>query len=324
MTDIFDATLLNSTFRMIAPILLAALGGLMCERVGVFNIALEGLMLAGAFAAVAGSFFFENSLVGVVIAMLAGMLLAAVFGFASVYLRGNMIVLGIAINFLALGLTTFLMTPLFGVRGNFSDPRIAGLDRIHLPIIENVPIVGPILSGHTWVVYLSWLLVAAAQVLLFRHPLGLRARGIGEHPEAVATLGVRVNPFRLGVVVLSGALCGVAGAQLSLGQVTLFVENMTAGRGWIAIVAVMFGRAHPLGVFGASILFGFFDALGFRLQGSRLPSQFSAMIPYLATLIGLFVFEAQRRRARRQGRPRTYVEPAVATATGEGRDKSAQ
>jgi ABC-type uncharacterized transport system permease subunit len=117
------------------------------------------------------------------------------------------------------------------------------------------------------------------------------------------------------VVLLSGALCGLAGAQLSLGQVTLFVENMTAGRGWIAVVAVMFGRAHPVGVFAASILFGFFDALGFRLQGSRLPNQFAAMIPYLATLIGLFVFEARRRRLGRARRLR--VQAAGASAAGE-------
>jgi general nucleoside transport system permease protein len=300
MPDVFDASLLNSTFRMIAPILLAALGGLICERVGVFNIALEGLMLAGAFAAVAGSFFAENAMVGVLAAVLVGAVIAALFAFPAVYLRGNMIVLGIAINFLALGLTSFLMRPFFGVRGNFTDPRIRGLGRIHIPIVEDVPVLGPILSGHSWVVYLSWALVIVAQVVLFHHAVGLRARGIGERPEAAETLGVKVKPFRLAAVLLSGVLCGLAGAQLSLGQVTLFVENMTAGRGWIAVVAVMFGRAHPLGVLGASVLFGFFDALGFRLQGERIPNQFAAMIPYLATLVALFAFEARRRgRARR-------------------------
>jgi ABC-type uncharacterized transport system permease subunit len=306
--DILDATLLNSTFRMIAPILLAALGGLLCERVGVFNIALEGLMLVGAFAAVAGSFFTENAIVGVVAAVGAAALLAALFGAAAVYLRGNMIVLGIATNFLALGATSFTMPLLFGVKGNFTDPRIHGVGKLAIPGVDGVPVLGAMLSGHSWLVYVSWVLVLAAHVLLFRHPLGLRARGIGERPEAAATLGVRVRPFQLGVVVLSGALCGLAGAQLSLGQVTLFVENMTAGRGWIAVVAVMFGRAHPLAVLGASVLFGFFDALGFRLQGSRLPNQFAQMIPYVATLLGLFVFEARRRAGG--GRVRNLVRGA--------------
>jgi simple sugar transport system permease protein len=294
--DLFDATLLNSTFRMIAPILLAALGGLICERVGVFNIALEGLMLTGAFAAVVGSYFLGSSVLGVIAGALGGMLMAALFGVFAVYLRGNMIALGIALNFLASGLTTFAMRGLFDVRGTFRDPAIVGLNQINIPLVEQIPVLGPILSGHTWVVYLSWVLVFVTQLILFHHPLGLRARGVGEKPKAATTLGVNVRSIKFGAVLLSGLLCGLAGAQLSLGQVTLFVENMAAGRGWIAVVAVMFGQAHPLGVFGASTLFGFFDAVGFRLQGSNLPFQFAAMIPYIATLIGLFIFEWQRRQ----------------------------
>jgi simple sugar transport system permease protein len=136
------------------------------------------------------------------------------------------------------------------------------------------------------------------QLLLFHHALGLRMRGVGEHPEAAATLGVRVNGLRYLAVLLSGALCGLAGAQLSLGNVTLFVENMSAGRGWIAVVAVMFGRAHPLGVLAASLLFGLADSVGFRLQGLQMPSQFTAMVPYVVTLVSLFIIEAQRRRRK--------------------------
>jgi general nucleoside transport system permease protein len=298
--DILDATLLNSTVRSIAPILLAALGGMICARVGVFNIALEGLMLTGAFAAVAGSYFTENVALGVLTAVGASCLLAALFGAAAVYLHGDVIVLGIATNLLALGATAFAMPLMFGVRGNFSDPRIHGLEKLTIPGIDGVPVIGPIVSGHTWLVYLALFLVVVAQIGLFRHPLGLRAQGIGEHPEAAETLGIKVHRFQFIAIVLSGALCGLAGAQLSLGQVTLFVENMTAGRGWIAVVAVLFGRAHPVGVLGASVLFGFFDALGIRLQDS-IPNQFAAMIPYLATLAGLFVYEARRRR-RANGR----------------------
>jgi ABC-type uncharacterized transport system permease subunit len=302
--DILDATLLNSTVRSIAPILLAALGGMICARVGVFNIALEGLMLTGAFAAVAGSYFTENAALGVLTAVAASSVLAALFGAAAVYLHGDVIVLGIAANLLALGATAFAMPLMFGVRGNFSDPRIQGVENLTIPGIDRVPVIGPIVSGHTWLVYLGLFLVAVAQVGLFRHPLGLRAQGIGEHPQAAETLGVKVHRFQLIAIVLSGTLCGLAGAQLALGQVTLFVENMTAGRGWIAVVAVLFGRAHPFGVLGASVLFGFFDALGIRLQGS-IPNQFAAMIPYLATLVGLFVYEARRRRSTnaRLGRP---------------------
>jgi simple sugar transport system permease protein len=226
----------------------------------------------------------------------AGTALAAIFAYFAVTLRGDVIVLGIALNLLASGLTVFMLRTIFGVKGAFQDPRLQGLGKIEIPGLEALPLLGPLLSGHSWVIYLSGLLVAAMQLLLFHHSLGLRIRGVGEHPEAAATLGVSVTGLRYLAVLLSGALCGLAGAQLSLGNVTLFVENMSAGRGWIAVVAVMFGRAHPLGVLAASLLFGLADSIGFRLQGLQMPSQFTAMVPYIVTLISLFIIEAQRRR----------------------------
>ncbi len=294
--QIFDATLLNSTFRYITPILFAALGGLICERVGVFNIALEGLMLWGAFFAVVGSYYTENAVGGVLTAMLMGVVLAAVFGVIVIPFKGNMIVSGIALNLLVAGATVFLLSTFFDVRGAFQDPRVQGLGRINLPIIENIPLFGPILSGHSWLVYLSWLLVIVIQIVLFRTALGLRMRGVGEQPEAASTLGINVNWMRFGAILVSGALCGLAGAQLSLGQVTLFVENMSAGRGWIAVVAVMLGQANPIGVFLASVLFGFADSIGFRLQGYGLPTQFTGMVPYLVTLAALFIIAARRKQ----------------------------
>lgn len=295
--NIFDATLLNSTFRFVTPILLAALGGLLCERVGIFNIALEGLMLTGAFAAVVGSFYSGNAIVGVVVAVLAASVLAAIFAGFVITLRGNEIVLGIAVNLLASGLTIFLLRTMFGVKGAFRDPNLQGLGKIHIPGLETLPVLGPLLSGHSWVIYLSWLLVVGIHLLLFRHALGLRMRGVGEHPEAAETLGVNVSTIRYLTVILSGMLCGLAGAQLSLGNVTLFVEDMSAGRGWIAVVAVLFGRAHPIGVFVASLLFGIADSAGFRLQGLGMPSQFTGMVPYVVTLISLFIIEARQRRS---------------------------
>jgi len=296
-SQLFDATLLNSTFRYITPILLAALGGLICERAGVFNIALEGMMLTGAFFAVAGSYYAENAFVGVLAAMLSGAVLSLLFAVLAISLRGNMIVLGIAINLLVSGATVFLLRAMFGVKGAFQDPKIQGLGKLSLGALDNVPVLGPILLGHTWVVYASWVLVVIVYIVLFRHRVGLRLRGVGEMPEAAETLGVNVKVMRYGAILVSGLLCGLAGAQLSLGQVTLFVENMSAGRGWIAVVAVMFGQAHPIGVFLASVLFGFADSIGFRLQGVGLPSQFTGMVPYVVTLIALFITQARRKNA---------------------------
>lgn len=296
MVGLFDASLWGSTFRFVSPILLAALGGALCQQVGVFNIALEGLMLTGAFSAVVGSLVSGSAGQGVLCAMLAAALLAAVLAVFAVTLEGDEIVTGIAVNLLAGGLTVYLLRSLLGVKGAFQDPDLVGLAPLRLPGLDRLPLLGSLLSGHTWIVYLSLLLVAATYFLLFHHPLGLRMRGVGENAEAARTLGVRVAALRFGAVIVSGALCGLAGAQLSLGNVTLFVENMSAGRGWMAVVAVMLGRGHPLGVFAASLLFGFSDSLGFRLQGLRLPSQLAETLPYLVTLSSLFVVEAYRRR----------------------------
>ena len=296
LTGLFDATLLNSTLRFVAPILLAALGGALCQRVGIFNIALEGLMLSGAFGAVAGSYWFHSSGLGVATAVLASVLLAAVFAVFTVKLGSDEIVTGIAINLLAAGLTVFLLRTLFGVKGAFQDPAIVGLGAIEIPGIRLLPILGPLLSGHSWIVYMSIFLVLTIQFFLFRHRLGLHLRGVGENPEAARTLGVQVSALQFGTILVSGALCGLAGAQLSLGNVSLFVENMSAGRGWMAVVAVMLGRGHPLGVLAASLLFGFTDSLGFRLQGLRLPSQFTETVPYLVTLLSLFLVATYRRR----------------------------
>lgn len=293
---IFDATLVGSIPRFAAPLLLAALGGLLCERAGVFNVALEGLMLTGAFAAVAGSYFSGSSIAGVAVAAAAAAVMALVMALFAVRWRGHVIVVGIAVNLLASGLTVFLLRILLGARGAFRHPDLQGLGVLHLPLVDRIPILGALVSGHSWIVYLSLVLVFAVQVFLFRHPRGLRLRGVGEHPEAATALGVDVDAYRTLAVVASGALCGLAGAQLSLGNVTLFVENMSAGRGWIAVVAVLLGRAHPLGVLAACLVLGAGDAAGFRLQGLRIPSQLTAMLPYLVTLAMLVVLAARRRR----------------------------
>ena len=294
----FDASLLNSLFRFTTPVLLAALGGILCDRVGLFNIALEGMILTGAFAAIVGDYFSGSALIGVLSGCLAGALLAAIFGFLSVSLKGDVVVLGIATNLLASGLTAFLLKAIFHVQGAFMDPRIVGLDTINIPILQNIPVLGPLFSGQTILVYLSWLLLGLVYIVLFRTPLGLRMRGIGEQPLAAETLGVNVNGLRYLAVVLSGVFCGLAGAQLSVGIVNVFVQDMSAGRGWIAVVAVMLGQSHPLGVLIASVLFGFADSLGFRLQGLGLPSQFTGMLPYVVTLLAFLIIRARQKRQR--------------------------
>lgn len=282
-----DAALVESVVRALIPILLAALGGMVCERAGVFQISLEGLMLTGAFAGVAGSYAAGNATVGVVTAMVAGVAVSLVLAFGAVSRGGNAIVLGIAINLLAVGLTSFLLPQLFDVRGVFQDPGIVALADRPIPLLSDIPVVGPALFDGSWLSYLALVAVPVTWVFLFRTPIGLRLRGVGERPLAAATLGVSPTRYKYGAIMFSGAMAGLAGAQLALGNVVQFAENMSSGRGWIAVVAVLFGRAHPWGVLGASLLFGLTEGLGFRLQGQGMPVQVTNALPYVVTLLAL-------------------------------------
>jgi ABC-type uncharacterized transport system permease subunit len=267
-SQLFDGALLESVVRALIPVLLAAIGGMLCERAGVFQISLEGMMLLGAFAAVAGSYAGESALLGVAIA-------------------GDPIVIGVAVNLLALGLTGFLLPQLFGLRGVFQHPRVDGLDKFPIPGLADIPGIGGALFNLTIPGYVALVVVPLVWVFLFRTAMGLRLRGVGERPASAETLGVSSTRYKYAAVIASGVLCGLAGAQLALGNVVQFAENMTAGRGWIAVVAVMLGRAHPFGVLGASALFGFAEGLGFRLQGNGLPVQITDALPYVATLVAL-------------------------------------
>jgi simple sugar transport system permease protein len=306
---IFDVALLISTVRFVSPILLAALGGMFTERAGIFNIALEGLMLIGAFFAIAGVYWTGNPYLGVLFAILAATAIALVLGFVVIDLKGNAIVAGLAINIFALGFTTYLMKPVFGVAGgSFYNPNITGLPDITIPVLSSIPIIGDVISGYSILVYLAVLFVPASYVLLFKHPIGLRIRAVGEDPIAAGSIGISVRWTRYLTIVLSGALCGLAGAQLSISLVTQFVQGMTAGRGFIALVAVMFGRAHPVGVLLGSLLFGFAYALVVRLQGIGVPTQFVQMLPYVATIVVLIIVQQRVTRRRAVAEPDAIAE----------------
>ena len=299
MADLFDIQLLHMTLRTVVPVLLAALGGTLCERAGLFNVALEGMMLAGAFGAVAGSFFLGGAGWGVLAAIAAATAIGLILACLSLNLRANEIVVGISLNLLVTGLTTFLMRVVLGATGTFHHPDLKGLPQWSPEWLQAIPVLGRLLSGHTPVVWAAYLAVPVLSYFLFRTTVGLRLRAVGEHARAAQTLAV--NPFRMQylAVVLAGVLTGLAGAQLSLGQVRIFQENMTAGRGFIALVAVIFGRAHPTGVLLASLLFGLIDALGIRLQGVGLPSQVTGLLPFVVTLLTLVALRG--RGLNRQG-----------------------
>jgi len=297
MLDLFlDPSFIASIPRFVTPILLAALGGAICERAGVFNIGLEGMMLTGAFFAVLGAYFGGSPWLGAGAALLAGMAMGAIFAEFNLRRGGDAIVVSIAINLLAAGLTTFLLRAIFDVAGAFRGPGIAGFQPIHLPVIADLPVLGPILSGQSALFYIALAAVIALHVFFARHRLGLRIRAAGENPAGLTAGGVNPLGVRFVALLLCGALCGLAGAQLSIANVNLFVENMSSGRGWIAVVAVLLTRGRPLPLFLIALLFGAVDSLSFRVQGFGLPQQFTDMMPYLATLVVLTILSFVRLR----------------------------
>jgi simple sugar transport system permease protein len=300
MSGLFTPFLFQSAVQAITPILLASLAGTLCGRVGVFNLALEGQMLVGAFAAVVGSYFTHSALGGVAAAIAGAMAFSLVLAYGATVFRGDPVVIGIGMNLLASGLTAYLLRVAFGVSGTFSDPGVVGLGRIAIPPLIGVPVLGWAFGRQSALTWAAWALTALVSIVVFLTPAGLRLRGVGEDPEAAGTLGVAVARYRIVTVIIAGALCGLAGAQLSLGAVSVFAEDMSAGRGWIAVVAVMLGRNNPVYSAAACVLFGFADALSIHLQSQGLPNQLTDVSPYVATLAALII---SRRRARAVMRP---------------------
>lgn len=291
MDQLFDVSLFASALRMVTPILLAALGGALCARVGLFNVGLEGLILIGAFSAIVGNHFTGSVIASVIFAIVCSLLFSILFGYMSIHLKANVIVVGIALNFLALGLTTFSLRAIFDVKGAYYNKDMVGLPRWDIPVIKDIPWLGDVLSGHSPLVYLSILLVILLHLFLFKTVTGFRLLAAGENPAAAKSLGIKVTRFQYGAVFMCGVLCGLAGAQLSLGNVTMFTEGMTSGRGFIALVATMLGQSNPLGVAASSLLFGFMDALSIRLQGSAMPTHFTMMLPYIVTIAAMLFFK---------------------------------
>lgn len=296
MGEILNLSLLLSTIRLATPLTLAALGGLYSERSGVINIALEGLMLAGAFTAAAMTFYAGSVWIGVLCAIAAGAVVAAVLAAACIRFRANQVVAGTAINILLLGLPAVLSGALFLSSG--STPQLPR--ELLLPEVAG--------SGVSVMSVVALVLVAATWYVLYRTPFGLRLRAVGEHPEAADAAGIRVNRIRYAGVLISGVLAALGGAYLSIGQSSLFTRNMSAGRGFIALAALIFGKWRPVQTMLACLLFGFADAMTIQMQGvAKLPSgedipvQFIQIIPYVVTMVVLAGFIGRSRAPRALG-----------------------
>ncbi|WP_099865966.1 ABC transporter permease [Pararhizobium haloflavum] len=295
---------LESTLRLSVPLLLAALAGLFSERSGIFDIGLEGKMLGAAFAGGAAAATFSSALMGLLAALVVSVALSLVHGFASITQRGNQIVSGVAINFIAMGTTVILGQAWFQQGGRTPALSSAGrLNTVELPFaqaVADVPVLGPIysdlLSGHPLLMYFAFAMVPISWWVLYRTRFGLRLRAVGENPGAVDTAGISVTWLRYRAVICCGILCGFAGAYLSMALTAGFVKNMTAGKGYIALAALIFAKWRPVPVMYACLLFGFLDAVGIRMQGRPLPLigevpvQLIQALPYILTVILLAGF----------------------------------
>jgi len=283
---VFDLVVMDSALRMATPLMLAALGGMFSERSGVVNIGLEGIMLTGAFTSVLATWATGDPWVGAAAGVAGGMLIALIHAVVSVTFRADQIVSGVAINLFALGATQFLTWIVWGSSAN--SPPVASMAHWTLPASWGglARAVNPVLGHYQPLVLVALASVAVSHLVLFRTPFGLRLRATGEHPEAADTLGISVRRMRFAGVLLSGALAGLGGAFLAL-NTHQFVKNMSAGRGFIALAAMIFGKWSPLGALGASLLFGYAEAVQMGLQGRQVPTEFVQMIPYVLTMVAL-------------------------------------
>lgn len=293
--------LIHNAVGIMTPFLLAATGGLFTELAGMLNIALEGLMLIGAFfsvifAAATGSIF-----LGILLGTLASILVSLIFGSISLYMKANIFICGMATNLLASGLTVVLAFQLYGNKGVIRFDNIPSLPVLHIPFIQDVPLLGALLSGHNILVYISWFILAIAAVVIYHTPFGLRIRGTGLGSPTITALGLNPTGYQLKAILISGLTCGLAGAVLSL-NLAAFVPNITAGRGWIALVVIYLGNKTPLGILVASFIFGMADSVANFAQGAiNIPADFFLAFPYIITvlaMVGYSIWKTHRVRVQ--------------------------
>ena len=280
--SIISVGLFRQMLRSATPVALAAMGGAMTEHAGIMNIGMDGMILIGSFTAVAASVYTGSAFIGVLAAVLVGVLVGLFYALFVVKFQSDEFIIGTALNIFAGGLTTFLLWAMFDVRGTLRTE--AGLPTVDLGIIGKIPFVGEILSGNSLFIYVTVLLVVIMWVFVYRTRWGFWIRAAGEHPGTLRTAGISPDKMKWLSSVLCGAFCGLAGAQLALGNVTMFSEGMSNSRGYVAFACVIFGGANPAKAYLAALMFGFFDALGYRLQEYNISANLTSMIPYVITV----------------------------------------
>lgn len=307
MDNILQQTFLIGLFaaslRLMTPVLFAALGEIISERAGILNIGVEGQMLMGALAGFLGAYFSGSLLVGVLIAALVGALFSIIVGILCIRLRADQMVVGITVNLLAFGLSSFVFRAVF--RGVGQPPSIAPLPKLDLPFLKDIPFLGPILFQQNAFFYAAILLAFAVWVFLYKTGAGLKTRAVGEYPLAAEVAGISVIRTRFLCLLAGGAMAGIGGSAITVGELHLFMENVTAGRGFIALAIVIFGKWDPFKVMLGAFIFGWADAFQLRLQGIGLdiPYQFLLMVPYVLTIFVLIGVVGNTRPPASLGKP---------------------
>lgn len=284
-----------SVIRVTTPLLLPALGVAISELSGAANIALEGIMLIAAFTGVVVSAYTGSLWIAFFAGIAAGVLVGALLGFFHLRLKADIILSAIALNMFASGFTIFLLFLFTGDKGSSNSLQSLVFPEITIPIIHSIPIIGEIFSGHNLITYLSILAVILYWVIVHKTPLGLRIRAVGQNPHAAESVGINVNRIKLYALMLSGMFGALAGMYLSMGYVSWFSRDMTAGRGFIAIAASTLGNLTPVGIFISSLLFGFVNAISIYISSLNIPSEIIQSIPYVMTVLALTIFSIRKK-----------------------------
>ena len=319
------ANFFASAIRLTAPIALGTLACTISERAGVINIGIEGSMLFSGFLAAVGAYYTGSPWVGLLCGCTAGVFLALILGVLAIYCNGQQIVIGIGLNLFGPGFAYMLMRALWDTTG--ISPWVEGFQAVNIPLLSRIPIAGTMLSGYPACIYLGLLAVAVMQYLLHRTAWGLRIRAVGENPAAVATLGINVYRLRMRAVLLGGVFAGMGGAVMCLSSANVFVNDMSAGSGFMAFAANQFGQWSPVGGYLATLLFGVMQALRMRLQSFGIATQLTQMLPYLAALIGIKLTGMRMRAPAANGTP--YPHPLSAPclrrkSAGESQSKGSK
>lgn len=306
--DLFYVIIRSST-----PIMIAAMAAVISKQAGIMNIGIEGIMLIGAFSGFSISYFTGNWLLALLGTALIGTLVAAFMVIAHLKYGSNIFIIGNGINLLAIALTKFLLSAMFGVQGSITDPHLNTIPKISIGILERVPALDAMFNNYSLLEVASIVLVIVVAYMLYRTPWGLRLRSIGLSGMAAETAGIRVNRMKFQVLVISGILAALAGAHLSIGYSSLFAENMTNGRGFMGVSAMAFGSGNPILAAACSLIFGACEAVGARLQIYGFPSQFVLMLPYVITLLVLSVSVFRRFQREQKQKSSLYKKSAVNT-----------